>query len=158
MFFNTIKQDKFKNGLALFLSYWIIQLSFGGCTHFEDTTSSIENQNVETPDLFITSALSVLEELSNYYPPDDIDLIFAKTKANGVQQARFRLNGKTKEIIELGSFAEKSNAKQDGTTCTNKWQCGKAIKSCLDEGFDAVISNGECETPSAWCVTCVDSD
>ena len=107
-------------------------------------------------DAFIDNALSIMDELGNYYPPEDIDLLFSKVDSNGFQTATFSLKGETKEAIKLGSFAKRQYAsRSDGTTCTNKWQCGKEIAKCLDEGDDALISNGACEN-SAWCVTCVE--
>ena len=107
-------------------------------------------------DAFIENALSILDELGNYYPPEDIDLLFSKVDSNGFQIATFSLKGETKETIKLGSFAKRQYAYQsDETTCTNKWQCGKEIKKCLDNGDDALISNGACDN-SAWCVECVE--
>jgi hypothetical protein len=72
------------------------------------------------------------------------------------QSATFRLRGETKKAIELGSFVERQGTNQrDGTTCHNRFECGQEIKECLDNGDDAVISNGACED-SAWCVTCIE--
>lgn len=107
-------------------------------------------------DAFIDNALSILDELGNYYPPEDINLLFSKVDSNGFQTATFSLKGETKEAIKLGSFAKRQYSfGKGGTTCTNKWQCGKEIAKCLDDDKDATISNGACEN-SAWCVTCVD--
>ncbi|MDB9836461.1 hypothetical protein OAC51_06105 [Flavobacteriaceae bacterium] len=107
-------------------------------------------------DAFIDNALSILDELGNYYPPEDIDLLVSKVDSNGFQTATFSLKGETKKTIKLGSFAKRQYAyRSDGTTCTNKWQCGKEIANCLDDDKDATISNGACEN-SAWCVTCVE--
>ena len=107
-------------------------------------------------DAFIDNALSILDELGNYYPPEDIDLLFSKVDSNGFQTATFSLKGETKETIKLGGFAKRQYAyRSDGTTCPNKWQCGKEIAKCLDDDKDATISNGACET-SAWCVTCIE--
>ena len=109
-------------------------------------------------DTFIDIALSIMGELSNYYPPEDIDILFSKVDQNGFQTATFSLKGVTKETIELGSFAKRQYAnRSDGTTCTNKWQCGQEIKKCLDNGNDALISNGACKN-SAWCVECVETE
>jgi hypothetical protein len=108
-------------------------------------------------DVFVDNALSIMDELGNYYPPEDIDLLFSKVDSNGFKTATFSLKGETKETIKLGSFAKRQYAyRSDGTTCTNKWKCGKEIKKCLDNGDDALISNGACDN-SAWCVECVDS-
>lgn len=117
-----------------------------------------QNQTEESimQDSFVDNALSIMEELSKYYPPEDIDLLFSKVDSNGFQTAIFSLKGKTKETIKLGSFAKRQYVNQsDGTTCTNQWQCGKEIKNCLDNGDDALISNGACDN-SAWCVECVE--
>lgn len=77
-------------------------------------------------DAFVDNALSIMDELGNYYPPEDIDLLFSKVHSNGFQTATFSLKGETKETIKLGSFAKRQYAyRSDGTTCTNKWQCGK---------------------------------
>ena len=109
-------------------------------------------------DPFVNNALSILEELNNYYPPEDINLLFSKVDTNGFRTATFSLKGETKETIELGSFAQRQYVYQaDGTTCTNKWQCGKEIKKCLDNGNKTLISNCECEN-SAWCVECVEQN
>ena len=98
------------------------------------------SQNTDDPvveDPFVNNALSILEELSNYYPQEDIDLLFSKIDSNGFQTATFKLKGKTKETVELGSFAKRQYAYQSGgTTCMNKWQCGKEIAECLDAGDD----------------------
>ena len=103
-------------------------------------------------DAFIDNALSILDELGNYYPPEDINLLFSKVDSNGIQTATFSLKGETKEAIKLGSFAKRQYSfGKGGTTCTNKWQCGKEIAKCLDDDKDATISNGACEN-SAWCV------
>ena len=108
-------------------------------------------------DPFVENALSVLEELSKYYPPEDIDVLVRQANSFGYQTATFSLKGETKEIIELGSFAKRPYAySSEGTTCSNKWQYGKEIAKCLDNGDDAVISNGPCEEASLWCVKCVE--
>jgi hypothetical protein len=107
-------------------------------------------------DAFIDNTLSILDELGNYYPSEDIDLLFSKVDSNGFQTATFSLKGETKETIKLVSFAKRQYAYQSyGTTCGNKWQCGKEIAKCLDNGDDALISNGACDN-SAWCVECVE--
>lgn len=123
---------------------------------FAENALSILDEPV-VQEAFIDNALSILDELGNYYPSKDIDLLFSKVDSNGIQTATFSLKGQTKEKIKLGSFAKRQyNAYQlEGTTCTNKWQCGKEIANCLDDDKDATISNGACET-SAWCVTCVE--
>jgi hypothetical protein len=73
-------------------------------------------------DAFVDNALSIMDELGNYYPPEDIDLLFRKVDSNGFQTATFSLKGETKETIKLGSFAKRQYAhRSDGTTCTNKW-------------------------------------
>ncbi|MGB1449652.1 MAG: hypothetical protein ACPG8F_07415 [Flavobacteriaceae bacterium] len=107
-------------------------------------------------DVFIDNALSILNELGNYYPSEDIDLVFRKIDSNGFQTATFSLKGETKETIRLGSFVKREYAYQtDGTTCTNKWQCGKEIANCLEDDKDALISNGACKKNSAWCIECI---
>ena len=52
-------------------------------------------------DPFVENALSVLEELSKYYPPEDIDVLVRQANSFGYQTATFSLKGETKEIIEL---------------------------------------------------------
>ena len=42
-------------------------------------------------DTFIDNALSIMGELSNYYPPEDIDILFSKVDQNGFQTATFSL-------------------------------------------------------------------
>jgi len=135
-------------------------LSLLACSQNQVDDSVVVDEPVvqDTQDTFVDNALSVLEELSEYYPPEDIDLVLRKIDSNGLQTATFSLKGETKETIELGSFAEKQYASlsKGGTTCSNKWECGKRIKECLDEGDDALISNGACVS-SAWCVECVEN-
>lgn len=122
------------------------------CSCNQNTDESIDQE------LFIDNALDILETLKEYYPPEDINLLFSTIDTNGFQTATFSLIGETKETIQLGSFAVNSTKiKTDGTTCTNKWDCGREIKKCLDNGEDALISNGACEN-SAWCVECVETD
>jgi len=117
------------------------------------------SQNTDKPDVpdpFIDNALSILEELGNYYPPEDIDLLFSQTDSNGFQTATFNLKGKTRETVERGSFAKREYVIQSrGTTCITKWQCAKEIAKCLDNGDAAKISNGACKENSAWCVECI---
>ena len=116
------------------------------------------SQNTDEPvvqDPFVDYALSILEELGDYYPPEDIGLLFSKVDSNGFKTATFNLKGKSKETVELGSFAKRQYAYKSGTTCTNKWQCGREIAKCLDNGDAAKISNGACKENSAWCVECI---
>ena len=133
------------------LIFIISIFSLLGCSQNTDGTVA--------KDPFVNNALSILEELSDYYPQKDIDLLFSKVDSNGFQSATFKLQGETKETIGLGIFAQSEYAvdQSDGTNCTNKWECGKKIKKCLDNGDDALISNGPCES-SVWCVKCIESE
>lgn len=131
---------------------------FSAFTFFSCNQNQVETDSV-IQDPFIDNALSILKELGNYYPSEDVALLFSKGDTNGYKTATFSLKGKTKEAIELGSIAKReSMPKADGTTCKNSWDCGQEIKKCLDNGDDAIISNGACEENSLWCVKCIDSD
>lgn len=106
----------------------------------------------QTDEKLIQLSLEVLEDLSKTYPPEDIEIVFSKNE-NNQKEALFRLKGETKAAAELGYFARTSEG-EEGTTCNSAFSCGKAIKKCLDEGQDALISSGACTGYAEYCVTC----
>lgn len=104
---------------------------------------------------FIENTLSILDELGNNYPPEDIDLLFCKADAKGFQTATFSLKGETKEIIQLGGFAAREySAKANGISCTDQRHCGKEIAKCLENGDNALIVNNTSKVRS-WRIHCV---
>ena len=114
-----------------------------------------ENINEEQ---FIEHTLAIFENLKEYYPAEDVNVLFSEIDSNGYQTATFRLTGKTRELVKLGNFAGKNKVNNSGgTTCHTKLSCGREIKECLDNGKDALISNGACKD-AAWCVECLDVD
>lgn len=114
----------------------------------------VDEPGIQDP--FVEKTLAIFEELSEYYPPKDIVMLLSEVDTEGYQTVTFRLRGETKKAIELGSFVERRVTNQrDGTTCHNRFECGREIKECLDNGVNVVISNGAFED-SAWCVTCIE--
>ena len=114
---------------------------------------SEENINADPPEDLSVLSMEILGNLSDTYPAEDIVL---KVAANpvGKVSALFQLTGESKENAQLGLFAGRL-ANDDGTDCNNALSCGKAIKKCLDDGKDALISSGAC---AVYCVTCQDPE
>ena len=111
--------------------------------------SEENNQNQSEELQFEFLMMETLENLSVEYPPEDI-VMNISSDSNDYEVALFSLTGETKKAVDLGYFVS-SKLGDEGTTCSNKFACGIAIKKCLDDGQDARISNGECAT---YCVTC----
>ena len=115
----------------------------------EDNLEKDSDETLEFTDL----SIQTLENLSSFYPAEDIVIEVSKND-NGSVEALFSLKGDTKKAIGFGQFASKSS--DDGvTTCDGPFKCGKAAKKCLDDGKKALISNGACKD-DAYCVECVE--
>jgi len=125
---------------------------------FTGLSSCSEENNLEedSDKILEFTALSIqtLENLSSFYPAEDI-VMEVKKNDNGFVEALFLLKGDTKKAIDFGQFASK-NSNDGGTTCDGPFKCGKAAKKCLDDGKKALISNGACRDDDAFCVECVD--
>lgn len=96
--------------------------------------------------------MEIFGTLSDSYPKGDI-LLNVGQNTDGSQTALYQLTGETKELVQLGSFA--ARVVEDGTECNGGLSCAKAIKECLDNNLDALISNGACAT---YCVKCQEPD
>jgi|SaaInlStandDraft_1057018.scaffolds.fasta_scaffold43334_2 hypothetical protein len=111
----------------------------------------------ETPaNLFAMNTFETLESFvsSNNIPSEDITATISIDE-NGFFNSKFSLKGKTLEQVELGDFVSKSSMMD--VECSNKWSCGKAIYGCLENGDDAMISEGACGAGKTYCVTCVEN-
>jgi hypothetical protein len=104
--------------------------------------------------LFALKTFEILESLitTNKIPSEDITATISIDE-NGYFNSKFSLKGKTLEQVELGNFVAKSLMKD--VECSSKWTCGKAIYACLENGDDALISEGACGSSRTYCVTCV---
>tara|TARA_B110001450_G_C17649554_1_gene492671 strand:- start:440 stop:865 length:426 start_codon:yes stop_codon:yes gene_type:complete len=109
----------------------------------------------ETPaNLFAMKTFEILESFitTNKIPSEDITATISIDE-NGYFNSRFSLKGKTLEQVKLGNFVAKSLIKD--VECSSKWTCGKAIFACLENGDDALISEGACASSKTYCITCV---
>lgn len=100
---------------------------------------------------FTVESFDIYEEVSSYYPKGDVVMTFSKTE-DGLETATYRLTGESLKMAQLGQFA-KTESSKSGDECNGAMSCGRLIKDCLDNGQDALISNGTCAT---YCVTCKD--
>lgn len=140
------------------LKFYIPQLTLVGilisCMGSENEVNTETNINN-----FAEFSMEILETLHDTYDANDLELSVTKD-SNGNEKAIFKLK-KSSQSDVLKSSSIKSNTKnsvapmnyseEGGTECNNKISCGKAIAECLDNGMDALISNGTCAT---YCVTC----
>lgn len=115
--------------------------------------SSCDNESIDSQQevSFAELSMEILENLSSTYSATDLTMSISRNSDNS-EQAIFGLVGESKKAAQLGLFAARNI--NDGTECNGSVSCGKAIKNCLDNGQDALISNGSCAT---YCVTCQES-
>ena len=128
----------FKMNLSILAVFTIVILS----------SCNDDNNDIQKEISFTEFSMEIRESLSATYPTDDLIMSVSRND-NGSEQTIFGLKGEIKKAAQLGLFAAR-NA-NDGTECNGTVSCGKAIKKCLDNGQDAVISNDNCAT---YCVTC----
>ena len=128
----------FKTNLSFVMLSFLVFLS--SCND-----KSIESQQEVS---FVELNMEIIENLSSSYPAKDLIMTISRNSDNS-EQAVFSLVGESKKAAELGVFAARNTG--NGTECSGTISCGKAIKNCLDNGQDALISNGGCAT---YCVTC----
>ena len=129
----------------------LLSMSFTACSN-EDIEQTKEELSVE--EVFAQKTFEIYEAVSSgNIPKTDIKYKVYKD-SDGFLTAKYELTGRTKSEIQMGSFA-KNTSFSDGTTCDGKWSCGKAIYDCLENGKDALISEGAC---ISYCVTCQDPE
>jgi len=127
----------------------LLSISFTACSN-EDTEQTKEELSAE--EVFAQKTFEIYEAVSSEnIPKTDIKYNVYKD-SDGFLTAKYELTGKTKSEIQMGSFA-KTQSFSDGTTCDGKWSCGKAIYGCLENGQDALISEGACTGYTEYCVT-----
>ena len=115
-------------------------VNFSSCN--DDTT------DIQQETSFTELSMEIRESLSSTYPTQDLTMSVSRN-GDGTEQTFFGLTGESKKAAQLGLFTARSA--NDGTECSSAISCGKAIKKCLDNGQDALISYGNCAT---YCVTC----
>ncbi|WP_019037471.1 hypothetical protein [Psychroflexus tropicus] len=135
-----MKTYKFLN-LLLFLSVFVISCSK---SNEDEIITDVESN-------FTEESFSIYEELSSYYPKGDVVMTFSKTE-EGLETVKFSLTGESLKMAQLGQFA-KTEFSKSGDECSGPMSCGRLIKDCLNNGQDALISNG---TRATYCVTCKD--
>jgi len=140
-------KNLFKITAVLFLS-----LTIFSCSQ-EKTNQEDVSQNTE--EVFAMKTFEIYEGLSTKdIPKEDIKYSVYKD-LNGFLTAKYELTGQTKKEVQMGSFVSTQARGGEGTTCDGKWSCGKAIFQCLENGQDALISEGACVS---YCVTCQDPE
>lgn len=130
----------------------ILGLTFFACN--KSNTNTGNEIQLTSQEIFASKTIEIFEELTtNHFPKEDVKL-FVYKDSNGFLTAKYKLSGKTKEEVQMGSFEKRQSEGDDRTNCDGKWSCGKAIYKCLEDGKDALISVGACELSAQYCVEC----
>jgi len=129
--------------LSLFLVFPFFALSCSDANE-EEIITDVESD-------FTVESFNIYEEVSTYYPKGDVVMTFSKSE-EGFETVKYSLTGESLKMAQLGQFA-KTEFSKSGDECSGPMSCGRLIKNCLDNGQDALISNGTCAT---YCVTCKD--
>ncbi len=141
---------------ALVFKFPLLVLSLLVMLSCADENDEISDQKSNT-EKFAMKTFEVYEAVSSKRIPQE-DIIYKVLEdQNGRLTARFKVIGESKKAIQMGSFVAGKSLNDGGTTCDGKWSCGKAIYECLENGQDALISEGACTSVSQeYCVTCQD--
>ena len=138
------------------LLFGLILLSAISCNEGENQDG--EGTQIEQQSSVLELGIELLDELSDIYPPEDLTLRVSRDDRDGSVSAVFSLTDESKKAAQSEHSAthvsERAQvAADEGTTCTTYRECDKAITRCFDNGLDALISQGPCDSRK-HCVTC----
>ena len=130
--------------LRLLLPLFLVFASCG------DNYEDIQAKKIDN-DPLILMAMELFTELDESLPNQELALrinLDETGKGNVHFSAKDNISS---EIHDFKGAKVSSLAEEEGAECSTAIGCLKEAKKCLDDGQDAVISNGPCAT---YCVTC----
>ncbi|MCF6264688.1 MAG: hypothetical protein L3J24_14030 [Xanthomonadales bacterium] len=124
-----------------------------GSSEVEDSSINADPLQFASENLGIVNAVT-----APALPKEDVQFTIFEDE-NGFLVALYELTGKSKQYVQMGSFAGTQSFNDDddkGKTCKGKFACGRLVFACLQDGRQALVSNGPCPSASnEYCVTCL---
>lgn len=125
-------------------------------------SSVVEDSSINADPLQFTSEnLGIMNAVTApALPKEDVQFTIVEDE-NGFLVALYELTGKSKQYVQMGSFAGTQSFNDDddddkGKTCKGKFACGRLVYACLEDGREALVSNGPCDSASnEYCVICL---
>lgn len=121
-------------------------LVFASCG---ENSEDLQNEKIDN-DSLILMAMELFEDLDQSLPDQKLALRISLDE-NGKGTLHFSATENIQSDTHDFQRVKVSTLEEEGTECSTPIGCLKEAKKCLDDGQDAVISNGPCAT---YCATC----
>lgn len=119
-----------------------------------ENSEDIQDEKIDN-DALILMAMEIFEDLDQSLPNQKLALRIGLDE-NGKGTVHFSaIENVPSDIHDYQGVQVRNLEEEEGTECSTPIGCLKEAKKCLDDGQDALISNGPCAT---YCVTCQEQE